>query len=156
MTDSDPTLSSPIRVVGEVETRLTSEDLAALPSIERRVEIACASGDRYAAAWRGVPISALLERVGPPEDATHVVVEAADGYRVCVEISTALEGVFALFRDGRPLAETEDYETRFVAEGVDGPRTVKAVATIRSVAIEPGEDPEEREDLLLDDRDDGS
>lgn len=150
MTDTDPTLSSPIRVVGETETSLTAAGLAALPSVERRVEIACASGDRYAAAWRGVPVSALLERAGSPADATHVLVEAADGYRVCVEVATALEGVLALFQNGRPLAETEDYETRFVAEGVDGPRTVKAVATIRAVALDPGEDPEDREDLLLD------
>lgn len=146
---TEVTLSTPIRVVGE--TTVTVTDLATFPSRQRRVEVVCLSGDRYSGRWRGVPVSSLLERAGAPDSTTHLLVAAADGYRICVDVATVLEGaaLLAYARDGVALADVADYETRFVAEGVDGPRTVKDVARLEAVSLAPGEDPEAYEELLL-------
>ncbi len=149
---NEPVLSSPITVVGDDEVTVTGDDLAALPSRERAVRIDCNSGDHYTAVWRGVEVSALLELASVPGDTTHLLVESEDGYRVCVDVETALDALLAFFRDGRPLAEVADHESRFVAAGVDGPRTTKDVATLEAVALSPAEDPERLEELLLNER----
>ncbi|GAB3666007.1 molybdopterin-dependent oxidoreductase [Halopiger thermotolerans] len=137
-----PPLSSSIRIVGETETAIDGDALADCPLRERECEIVCATGDRYTETWYGVPVLELLERASVPPETTHLLVVSADGYRACVAVDTALEGLVALGKDGRPLADASDYETRFVAAGADGPRTVKDVARIEAVTLEPGEDPE--------------
>ncbi|RKD97709.1 molybdopterin-dependent oxidoreductase [Halopiger aswanensis] len=145
MADGDlhvPSLSSSIRLVGEEETTIDGAALAALPLEERECEIVCATGDRYTEPWYGVPVLEVLERASVPPETTHLLVESADGYRACVAVDTALEGLLALGKNGRPLADAGDYETRFVAVGADGPRTVKDVARIEALTLEPGADPE--------------
>lgn len=145
----DATLSRPIRIVGADAVRLAPADVASLPTAERRIEVVCDSGDRWEARWRGVPFPALVDRASVPDDTTHLLVESADGYRVCVDVPTALDGLLALARDGRALSDVEPYESRFLAPGLPGPRTVKDVVRVEAVRLEPGADPDAYEDLKL-------
>lgn len=146
-----PSLTSPIRVVADGETSIDDEALAALGVQERTLEVVCTSGDRYEATWRGVALADLLERCEVPPETTHVLVESADGYRVSVRIDRALEALLAFERDGHPLSAAAGYDARFVAPGIGGPRAVKDVALIETVAIPPGAHPESYEELWPDD-----
>ncbi|ELY55168.1 molybdopterin-dependent oxidoreductase [Natronococcus jeotgali] len=141
----EPALERPIRLVGSRQRRLEGADLAALERTSREIEIVCATGDRFVERWRGVPIPSLLEVAEAPPETTHLLVDARDGLRACVPVETALEGLLAVAKGGRPLAEDGEYATRFVAPGVDGVRTVKGVARIETTALAPGVDPEDRE-----------
>lgn len=105
----------------------------------------CASGDEIAGPWTGVPVTDLLDAAGAPDATTHVAVTGADGYRACVPIAAALDGLLAYRRDGAAC----EGAPRFVAPGVAGVRTVKRVARIEALALSPGADAEDREDLRL-------
>lgn len=146
-----PSPSSPIRLDGDGAEPVTVDAaaLAALPLCERECEIVCATGDRYVETWQGVPTLELLELASVPPETTHLLVEAADGYRACVAVEMAIEGLLALGKNGEPFRDAPDagYETRFVAADADGPRTVKDVARIEPLVLEPGEDPEAYEAL---------
>lgn len=107
----------------------------------------CASGSEIGGPWTGVPVSDLLDAADAPDATTHVAVEGGDGYRVCVPVSAALDGLLARRRAGEPLDAP-----RFVAPGVSGVRTVKRVARIEAVALAPEADPEEVEELKLDEK----
>ena len=149
--DTVPALPSPIRIVADGTTTVDGATLADLPTVERDLTVVCASGDLEPGTWRGVAMLDLLELATVPPETTHLLVEAADGYRVCVPIEAALEGVLAFARDGEPFAAAGGHESRFVASGVKGPRTVKNVARLETVALSPGEDPESYEELWPDD-----
>lgn len=142
---SAPALERPIRLVGARERSLEATDLAALERTSREIEIVCATGDRFTARWSGVPIPALLEVAEAPPETTHLLVDSRDGLRACVPVEDVLEGLLAVAKEGRPLAEVGDCATRFVAPGIDGVRTVKNVARIETTALAPGVDPEDRE-----------
>ncbi len=141
--------STPITLHGERTVEVTAADLATLPTVESRFEIICSSGDRYTETWRGVPLEGVLEYVSLPEATTHVLAESVDGYRICIDVLTALDGILAFYRTGRPLAEDGGYESRFVAKGIGGPRTVKDVTRIEALELGPDEDPTAYEDFLL-------
>ncbi|AGB39090.1 molybdopterin-dependent oxidoreductase [Natronococcus occultus] len=138
-------LERPIRLVGSRDRRLEATDFAALERASREIEIVCATGDRFTARWSGVPIPSLLEIVAAPPETTHLLVDSRDGLRACVSVEDALEGLLAVTKDGRPLSESDDCATRFVAPGIDGVRTVKGVARIETTTLAPGVDPEDRE-----------
>lgn len=143
-----PSLSSPIRIVGEETATVGADRLAALPMREREYEIVCSTGDRYTETWRGFPLFEVLEAAPTslPPATTHLLVDSDDGHRACVAIGPALEGVLAVGKNGESLADTAGYDTRFVAP-VEGPRTVKGVSRLEAVALESGEDPQEYERL---------
>lgn len=136
----------PLRIVGTRTETVSPDHFGTLPRRELEVEIVCESGDRDRATWCGVGVEKLLSVVGTPPDTTHLVFESVDGYRACVDVRTAIGGVIALERDGLPL-RTTDHDTRFVAPGVRGPRTVTDVECIEAVQLPPGTDPETRENL---------
>ncbi|KAB1187247.1 MULTISPECIES: molybdopterin-dependent oxidoreductase [Haloferax] len=140
-TEGRISLTDPIAVLGDERVSLDRERLAALPTEERTVTVACASGVRHTATWRGVPVTALLSEANVSDETTHLLVESADGYQICVDIYTALDGLLAFFRDGTPIAAHEPYETRFIAPDIDGARTVKAVAVLDARHLTPGTDP---------------
>jgi len=142
-----PSLSRPIELVTDGSTTLEGSTLSSLPTRERTLEIVCASGDRYVAAWEGVPIGPLLERASVPPETTHLTVESAVGYRVCVPIGRALEGLLAFARDGESLSTLEGFDTRFVAPGIGGPKAVKDVARLETATLPPSADPESYEEL---------
>jgi DMSO/TMAO reductase YedYZ molybdopterin-dependent catalytic subunit len=146
-TQERPTLSSPITVRGDERMSLSRNALASLPTEERSVTVACASGTRHTATWRGVPVIELLSVADVSDKTTHLLVESEDGYRICVDIYAALDGLLAFFRDGIPIAAQEPYETRFIAPDIDGARTVKAVAVVEALQLAAGTDPETFETL---------
>ncbi|WP_254766574.1 molybdopterin-dependent oxidoreductase [Salinilacihabitans rarus] len=135
-------LPEPITVVGADRVAVTDEDLASLPTVTRTVDVDCATGSSHVAAWTGVPVAALLDLADPPGETTHLAVEAGDGYRVCVDVLAALDGVLALVHDGVPIADTESYATRFVAPDVSGTRSAKGVARMETLVLSPSDDPE--------------
>jgi len=105
----------------------------------------CASGDEIAGPWSGVPLTELLAAADAPDDTTHLAVAGEDGYRVCVPVAAALDGLLAYRRDGAAC----EGAPRFVAPGVSGVRTVKRVARIEALELAPEADPEDREELRL-------
>lgn len=144
--------STPITLYGEETVEVTADDLATLPTVESRFEIVCSSGDRYTETWEGVPLEVVLEYVTFPEGTTHLLAESTDGYRICVDVLTALDSILAFSRSGKPLSEDGGYESRFVAKGISGPRTVKDVTRIEALELGPDEDPSTYEDFLLEER----
>lgn len=126
-------------------------DRHALPRAEQTCSVECASGERTTACWTGVPVAELLSRVDAPPETTHLRLDSDDGYRVCVSIHDALDGLVAYARDGEPLAERSPYRTRFVASGVDGERLIKGIRRIETVALAADDDPEGLENVTLDD-----
>ncbi|AXR78630.1 molybdopterin-dependent oxidoreductase [Natrarchaeobaculum sulfurireducens] len=142
-----PSLTQPIELVTDGSTTLGASTLASLPTRERTFEIVCASGDRYAAVWAGVPIVALLEHASVPPETTHLLVESDVGYRVCVPITRALEGLLAFARDGETLATLERFDTRFVGPEIGGPKAVKDVVRLETATLPPGADPDSYEEL---------
>ncbi|NHN49168.1 molybdopterin-dependent oxidoreductase [Halostella sp. JP-L12] len=129
-----------VEVVGEKRLALTRTDLDARPTVERECTVVCATGDRTAASWTGVPVPDLLVSAGAPPVTTHLRLTSDSGYRVHVEIATALDALVALARDGEDLVDAGP-GTRFVGPGVDGEQSVKELARIEAVSLDPGEDP---------------
>ncbi|WP_049926578.1 hypothetical protein [Natronomonas moolapensis] len=84
-----------------------------------------------------------LERTRIDADATHLPVESTDGFRVCVPVAAAIEGVLAVDRVGT------DVFPRLVAPSLSGTRFVRRVATIGGRRLAPSADPADHEDLLL-------
>ncbi|MBP27028.1 MAG: hypothetical protein CMJ63_02255 [Planctomycetaceae bacterium] len=60
----------------------------------------------------------------------------------------SIDAVVAYARDGTPIGEEHDYETRFIAPDVDGSRTVKGVRAVEALALDPATDPESLEDIF--------
>lgn len=121
---------------GEVD-----RDLDAFGWTSTECTFICLSGGEFGGQWRGVPVATLVDDVGIPMETTHLVVEAADGFRVCVAVDAALSGMLALAdADGRL-----DGAPRFVSPRIDGTQTVKQVARLEPVALGPGESPEDYE-----------
>lgn len=149
MSTHQPSLPSPILIEAAASVELDRSTFDALPASTRRIEVVCNSGDRFEARWSGVALQATLEVAGIPEETTHVLVESADGYRVCVDVLASFDALIAVARDGRPLIDVDGYESRFVGEDVSGPRAVKDVRRIETVSLAPGESPESYEDLQL-------
>lgn len=147
-TDTEPAGES-VRVVGERTVSVRAVPLDA-DSTRGEVETVdwtfrCASGDQIGGPWTGVRIAELLEAAAAPADTTHVAVASADGYRACVPVAAALDGLLAARRD----SEACEGAPRFVAPDVAGPRTVKRVARVDALALPPDADPEDREELQL-------
>jgi DMSO/TMAO reductase YedYZ molybdopterin-dependent catalytic subunit len=126
-------------------------ELRTLPRAERFCTVACASGERTTARWIGVPVAELLSRVDASLGTTHLQLDSYDGYRICVPIHDALEGLIAYARDGEALSNIAPYRTRFVASGVDGERLVKGVRWIELLSLAADEDPDRLENVTLDD-----
>ncbi|MFC7044682.1 molybdopterin-dependent oxidoreductase [Halobacteriaceae archaeon GCM10025711] len=139
-----------ITVVGERTVTLDADAIADLPVAETDHLFRCASGRPIQSEWVGVDAWSLLEAAAVPDDTTHLVVESADGYRVCIPVGPALDGVVAFTRDGTPIGDDNPYSSRFVAPGVDGPHAAKGVARIEALALGPHDDPESLENITED------
>jgi DMSO/TMAO reductase YedYZ molybdopterin-dependent catalytic subunit len=141
--DPPPLPAPAVTVVGRTVRAFTPAALRSLERVERPYTVACASGERARARWTGAPVSTLLDAVEAPPDTTHLRLSSRDGYRVCVPVRDALDGVVADARDGERLALTRPYATRFLASDVDGARLVKGLARVETLALAPDEDPDE-------------
>ena len=115
------------------EASWTWEEFCALPRVEVVADVHCVTkfsllGNR----WGGVPTSAVLERVPPDPDATHVMVWAEYGYstNMTIEDFAAADALFALERDGEPLSPEHGYPARLVVPRLyawKGPKWVRGV-----------------------------
>jgi DMSO/TMAO reductase YedYZ molybdopterin-dependent catalytic subunit len=146
MSDSDPAgrRESPghdVRIRGADERSLAAVlESPDVSTVDQSVSYDCLSEGRRNADWWGVPVADLVDAVDVPEETTHLVVESRDGYRSCVSVDVALEGLLALERDGASLQHP-----RFLAPGIEGPRAVKDVAALTPVSLDPEEDRSEYE-----------
>lgn len=150
MPSSPPTPASPdppIDLVGQHPTPLDSVAIRDLDWEEQTLVVSCASGNQYEATWGGVNLVDALERAGIPDDTTHVIVTAADGYQVCIDLRAAFDATIALTRDGTPIADIEAYHSRLVSPRIEGTRTTKGIVRIEPMALAPGTAPESVEVL---------
>lgn len=144
---TDRAVGQPVRVVGRTEREYLPTDLRGLQRVERVCVIECASGERTTARFTGVVVSRLLDAVDAAPETTHLHLEARDGYRVCVPIRDALDGLVAYARDGRQIAADSPYRTRFVAPGVDGERLVKGPTHVEALELNADADPDSLENI---------
>jgi hypothetical protein len=129
-----------------VRRKLTVADLRTMGSAE--VEV---SSHNVVGRYRGVPLSALLRRVGAPTGDSlrgkalgqSIVVEGGDGYRVVFAPAELDSGftektvLLAYAKNGAPLDSVEG-PLRLIAPGEKRPaRWVRGVVTIRVRAEEP-------------------
>lgn len=151
-------LDRPIRIGGDetdgrprasTHESHTLTSLDGWPTTTEQITVACDTGTRRTAEWRGVPLAPVLDDTAPP-DTTHLRVHARDGHVVCVPVADVLDGLLAVERDGVPLAATEQYAVRFLAPDVAGSRTVKGVTRIEPLSLPADADRERYESLGLD------
>lgn len=130
-----------VRIRGEDDWSLAAVlDRPDVSIVDRSVSYKCLSEGRRDADWQGVPVGDLVDVADVPSGTTHIVVESRDGYRSCVPVGVALDGLLALERDGVRLESP-----RFLAPGIEGPRAVKDVAAVTPVSLAPDEDRSEYE-----------
>lgn len=147
---ADPRVTTPdvIRIDGETFATLPGSLDEATEQSEvttRSIGFECASGDWLESTWTGVPLDPLLNAGPIPPETTHVVVEAADGYRACIGVLDLARAMVAYDAVDRP---STDFP-RFVSPSIDGPRAVKNLARLRPVKLAPHEDPADYEELSL-------
>jgi hypothetical protein len=116
----------------------------------REFVIDCHSGRTIDGSWSGFPVAPLTEAAAFPADTTHLLVTARDGYRVCVGIRLALDGLVGFVCEDVTVtggdSDSALRETpRFLAEGVDSSRTARDVEAIEAVTLRPDEDPHDYE-----------
>lgn len=117
-TDRFPTLSKggtpsvprdpSFEVWGAVESELSVplSEFKAFGSETQKQDFHCVTGwSRFDCLFHGVPFSALAERVGIDDEATHVLFHAHDGYTTDLPLSDCLEDgvLFAWEFEGDPL-----------------------------------------------------
>ena len=110
------------RVWGEVESPvpLSWEELDELPKIEVTQDIHCVTRwSRFDTTFRGVPWSAVAERVRPKPSARFAIAHAEQGYTANVPASFLdQEGaMLATHADGEPLAPEHGWPLRLVVPG---------------------------------------
>lgn len=109
--------------------------------IERQCVIRCASGDRFSGRWRGIAFPDLLTEIEPT--ATHLIVTADDGFRACISIRDAMDGILAVER----LDAESSGLPRAIVPTITGTRMVKRVVRLEGHSLSPAEDPRARERL---------
>lgn len=147
------------------DDRVVDHDLRRFEQVTRFLRFACSTGDRFGGEWRGVPVATLLESTTLPDETTHLLVEGEDGFRACVPVRAALDGLLVVGGDdedgdghdgeddedgdGHDSEDDEDGDgrdtPRFVSPGVDGTRTVQRVTGLEPLALDPGESPDDYE-----------
>lgn len=105
-------------------------------------EYTCHTGRPIGGRWLCVALGDVLEAADLPPATTHVLVEGADEYRICLDIHTALESHLGLRRIGG----AED-TPRLHAPSIPSERTVRSVVRIDPIAIDAGTDPREFETI---------
>lgn len=119
-----------LRIDGDVERPfvLTFDELRTMPLVERDITLTCVSnevGGRYvgSARWRGVLLSALLERAGVRASADQVLSTAADGFTISTPLDVVRDGrdaMVAIAMNGEPLPAEHGFPARLVTPGLYG------------------------------------
>lgn len=133
------------------------EDLLRYPTVTRQLFLECAGNSLLQAApepsekpcavihglvscseWTGVPLSVLLDEVGPTEEAHWAIAEGADAARM--NRSVPMEKLFddaliALYQNGERLRPEQGYPLRLLLPGWEGNTSVK---WLRRLELAPG------------------
>jgi DMSO/TMAO reductase YedYZ molybdopterin-dependent catalytic subunit len=110
------------KVWGEVDEPLTLtwDELAALPTVEVTQDIHCVTRwSRFDTTFRGVPWSALKERIGQRPSARYAIAHAEQGFTANVPIAflEAEGALLATHADGEPLTPDHGWPLRLVIPG---------------------------------------
>ncbi len=116
------------------------DDLAALAPVEQETTLMCISNGIDAglmsnANWKGVPMRALLEAVGPHAGVVAVKLNGADGYTDTIPIDKAMDPTTLVVygMNGEPLPQRHGYPVRVIVPGMYGEKSVKWVTGIELV-----------------------
>ncbi len=110
------------RVWGEVDEplQLSWEAFSALPTVEITQDIHCVTRwSRFDTTFRGVPWSAIRERIGQRPSARYAIAHAEQGYTANVPASflDAEGAMLATHADGEPLGLEHGWPLRLVIPG---------------------------------------
>jgi DMSO/TMAO reductase YedYZ molybdopterin-dependent catalytic subunit len=121
-----------LRLHGAVAERrnLDLAEVKALETVERRADFHCVTKfSVFDNDWHGVPVAAVLGLVDVDDAATHVMVEAAEGYTANLPLDLLLsdEAVLAWRRDGEDLTAEHGWPLRLVVPSRYAWKSVKWV-----------------------------
>ncbi|WP_229113385.1 hypothetical protein [Halapricum desulfuricans] len=135
-----------VTVAGDSEVTLADAPATRerFPWQTRSFTINCHSGREIEGRWSGVPIAPVAEAAQFPPEATHLLMTADDGYRVCIDAWFGLEGFVGFVCEALTVEGGEAYalrETpRFLAPEIDSSRTIRNLSAIEAIELQPGED----------------
>ena len=111
---------------------LTYDEIKALPSVTEVVLLICPGIFADNAEWRGVPVTAILDKVGLGEKAYGIVFYDGTQYQKSFFIKdVAREGVFLAYEvNGQPLPKEHGFPLRLVVKGDYGNTWVKWIDRI--------------------------
>jgi DMSO/TMAO reductase YedYZ molybdopterin-dependent catalytic subunit len=114
------------------EVRLSYDELAAMPRVNRVSLLICPGFFEDVAEWGGVPIGDLLALADATPSWKEIVVTSVDSYPARFSREEVDMHVFfvALTVNGQPLPREHGFPARLVAEGILGGRWVKWIASI--------------------------
>lgn len=119
---------------------LTYEDFLALPQVERTRDFYCVEGWGVTnVLWKGVTVSALLERADIDPKATHLVFYSGDGVyddSLTIEEARRDDTLLANELNGQPLAPDRGQPLRLVLPDNYGYKYVKWVVRVEAIAAE--------------------
>lgn len=112
---------------------LTYAELAAMPTVKKKVLLICPGFFADYVEWEGVTVSALLEKAKARSTYVDVVFSSHDGYtgRFDREEVESHEPFLALRVNGETLPTAHGFPVRLVAEDIYGSRWVKWVTEMR-------------------------
>ena len=125
---------------------LTKGDLNGFAMTTRWITYECSSGDRITGRWRGIILECVLDELALPDNTTHLLVEASDGHKTCLDIHSAYDALLAFERLDRNEPHDAGFP-RLLPSGLEGPRSLKWVDRIRPLHLAPGDRPEAYEPL---------
>ncbi|WP_411558759.1 molybdopterin-dependent oxidoreductase [Plantibacter sp. MPB07] len=120
---------------GDASLTFTRAELAALPQVDAVLPIACVEGWSQTAAWRGVRLRDLVDRIGAPEHATVRVrsLQEHSAYTVMImprEFVRDDRTLVALELDGQVLDLDHGYPARIIAPARPGVLQTKWLTSI--------------------------
>ena len=134
----DPaTWSFEVRGETERELTLSYDELRGLPNVEMRSDFHCVTGwSKLDNVWTGVRTKDLLEKGGPTEPATHVVVRAEHGYTANVPLAALLDedALLAWGHNGADLVPKHGWPLRLVVPKLYAWKSVKWVRGLEITA----------------------
>jgi len=121
-----------LRCYGLVENpvRLNWAEFNALPKVERASDFHCVTRwSRFDNHWQGVAFRELLRRARPKPEASHVLVQAEQGYTANIPLLDLDrdEVLLATHHDGKPLSADHGYPVRLIVPHLYGWKSVKWV-----------------------------
>ncbi len=145
---SDPEVSAAswrLEVAGAVSApyALTYDEIRALPAANQLLTLQCISnpvgGNLIGNAdWRGVPLSALLQKAGPQPGAVDVILRSADDYSESIPFAKAVAPgtILAYEMNGQPLTRAHGFPARLIVPDIYGMKNAKWVTGIEVVGYD--------------------